>query len=428
MRARLAVAAAALLALAGLAAAAWWMVAPRDRLVPTAPVVRGRVETRVHTIGELRAARALPIAVPPMGGQLTIVALVDSGTPVAAGDVILEFDAAEQEFALEQATFDLQLADQEIVKAGADAAVQRADDEVALLEARFAVRRAELDAGANELVGALTAKTNLLLLEEARARLASLEREVASRRESSAAATDVLHEKRNKARAAVMTAERNINVLRVRAPFDGYVSIRQNTMALGGIMFQGAVLPDYRPGDTAFGGTIVAELVDVARIEVTAKLSEQDRATVEQGQSVDIRVDATPDLRLQGTVRAISSVASRQMFDAGTRRFDVAFDLSGDVARVRPGVSAALVIAGPVFEDALHVPRSAVFDVSGQPTVYVRTPSGFEPRGVKVRARTEAVTVIDGLEPPAEVALVDPTTGPVRTGSAPAPVTLRTSR
>jgi len=429
MRVRAVVAGVVLVAVGALGAAAWSMVAPATREVPTVSVQRGRVATVVHAVGEVRPARSLPVAVPPMGGQLTIVELVESGTAVAAGDVVMAFDAAEQEFALEQATFDLRLAEQEGVKAEADAAVQAADDEVALLEARFAVRRAELDARANDLVGAITAQTNLLLLEEARAKLAAIEQEVQTRRSALSASADVLREKRRKAQVALAAAERNIESLRVRAPFDGHVSVRQNMMALGGVIFQGAVMPEYRPGDSAFPGTIVAELVDTSRVEVTAKLSEQDRATVAPGQTVDIRVDASPDLRLAGTVKAISSVASRQMFEAATRRFDIAFEIP-ESAPVRPGVSAALVIAGPVFEDALHVPRAAVFDVSGAPTVYVRSAAGFEPRAVTVRARTETVAVIEGLDPTAVVALVNPVgasggkapTGPV------APVTQRSSR
>jgi HlyD family secretion protein len=431
MKTRSVVAILTTLAAAGAAGAGWLLLTAAERPIPTAPLQRGRVETRVHAIGDLRAARAMQVAVPPMGGQLTIIALAEPGAPVKAGDVIVEFDAADQEFALEQANFDLKLADQEIVKAQAEAAVQAADDEVALLEARFAVRRAELDANANELVGAVTAKTNLLLLDEARSRLASLEQEVKTRRQTLAASTDVLREKRNKAQVAVMVAQRNIDNLRVRALFDGFVSLRQNMMALGGVIFQGAVMPEYRPGDAAFPGTIIAELIDTSRVEVTAKLPENDRANVSPGQQVDILVDAAPDFHLKGTVRSISSVASRQMFEgAGTRRFDIAFDIQGGAARVRPGVSAALTIAGPVFENAHHVPRAAVFDVSGQATVYVRTASGFEPRAVKVRVRTDTVAVIEGLDQPAEVALVNPAIGAggVKRSAPAAPAVQRAAR
>jgi multidrug efflux pump subunit AcrA (membrane-fusion protein) len=313
-------------------------------------------------------------------------------------------------FALEQARSDLALAEQEITRAEAQAAVQVADDEVALIQARFAVRRAELDASGNDLIGAIAAQQNLLLLEEARQKLAQLERDVASRRETTRAASNVLREKRNKAQLAVAMAERNIENLKLRAPFDGYVTIRQNMMAMGGVIFSGAVMPEYRVGDSSFAGQPIADLVDTSLVEVSAKLSERDRANVETGQAVTAVVEGVPTATLEGKVRAVSSIASRRMFEAGgTRQFDIAFEILRAPSRVWPGTVAAITIAGQTFDDALSVPRAAVFDLAGTPTVYVRTANGFEPVAVKVRAWTEAVAVVEDLDPSAHVALVDPT-------------------
>lgn len=397
------------LLLLGLAAAGWSRVVPEASRIPTVSIQRGSVAVQVRAAGDLRATKSMQLFVPPMGGQLTIVALANSGTAVKQGEVIVEFDAAEPEFALEQASFELQLADQEIAKAEAEAAVVGADDEVSLLTARFNVRRAEMDAKANELVGSLVAQQNLMLLAEAGDRLAALEKEVQSHRETSKASTAMIREKRMKAQVAVTVAHRNIDSLRMRATFDGIVSVRQNYNAFGGIVFSGSSMPDFRTGDTAFGGTPLADLIDTSRVEVTAKLAEQDRANVAPGQQVEILVDASPDVRLQGTVRSVSSVASRQMFEAaGDRKFDIAFDVKEGGAQVRPGVSAAVAISGPVFENAVYVPRAAVFDVAGQPTVYVKVATGFEPRVVKVKARTETQVVIEGVDAPAEVALVNP--------------------
>ena len=138
-----------------LGAARWWRASGSAQPIPTARVQHGAVQITIHAIGEIRAARATQIFAPATGGQLQIVSLADSGAAVKAGDVILEFDPAEQQFNLEQARFDLQQADQEIAKAAAEDAVKVAEDEVSLLHARFDVRRAELDASANDLVGAL---------------------------------------------------------------------------------------------------------------------------------------------------------------------------------------------------------------------------------------------------------------------------------
>lgn len=412
--------------LLGVAAAGWSRVAPAASLIPTAALQKGKVEIRVNAAGDLRATRSTQFFVPPMGGQLTILSLADSGTAVKAGEMIAEFDTSEQEFALEQANFELALANQEIAKAEADAAVIAADDEVALLTARFNVRRAELDARANELVGSLVAQQNVILLEEARARLAALEKDVLSHRDTSQASTAMIREKRVKALATVATAKRNIDSLRVVAPFDGFVSVRPNFNALGGIVFSGSAMPVFKSGDAANPGTLFAELIDTTRVEVTAKLAEADRANVTPGQAVEIRIDASPDIRLTGKVRAVSSVASRQMFEGGgERKFDIAFEVDGSHEQVRPGVSTALSIGGQTFENVVHVPRAAIFDVTGQPTVYVRTPQGFEPRPVKVIARTESTAIIEGVDVPAEVALVNPirsaTTKPAGPAAPPQP-------
>ena len=168
-------------------------------------------------------------------------------------------------------------------------------------------------------------------------------------------------------------------------------------------------MPDYRIGDAAFAGQPIVEVIDSSRIEVTAKLAEQDRANVSPGQTVEVAVDALPDATLRGKVRSVSGVASRGLFDAGTRQFDIAFDVSANPA-VRPGVSAAIAISGAAYDNVLFVPRTAVFDVSGRPTVYIRSTGGFDAHEVRVRAWTDSVAVVENIEPAAEVALVNPNT------------------
>jgi hypothetical protein len=197
---------------------------------------------------------------------------------------------------------------------------------------------------------------------------------------------------------------------------------------MGGIIFSGSVMPDFRVGDSAFSGNVIADLVDPSRVEVTAKISERDRANVEVGQSTTVAIDGIPAAVLDGKVRAVSSVASRRAFESGgTRQFDIAFEILKAPSAVWPGTSGAITINGASYDNALHVPRSAVFDVAGTPTVYVRTAGGFEPKAIKVRAWTDTVAVIDDLDPSAFVALIDPTKanrGATSSGK-PAPMTGR---
>src|SRR5207249_1571521 len=165
----------------------------------------------------------------------------------------------------EQARFDLQLAEQELLKAGAQAAVQVAEDDVALLHARYDVRRAQLDTQSNELVSAIKSQQNVLSLDEARQRLAQLEADVKTHLETSGASAAGLRAKRDKAGLAVQVAQRNIDSLRITAPFDGYTTIRTNFQAFGGIVFSAAAMPEYRVGDATFAGQPIADVIDTSQ-------------------------------------------------------------------------------------------------------------------------------------------------------------------
>ena len=380
------------------------------KTVPTAHVQRGRVQVTVYTVGDLRASRAIQLAAPPMGGQLQIVQLAETGDAVKAGDVVVEFDAAEQEFNLEQARFDLQLAEQEIVKADAQAAVQVAEDEVALLHARYDVRRAELDLleqragdrdqGAAERADASTRRSS---------GWSQLEADVKTHRETTRASADGVREKRNKAQLSVQVAERNIESLHVRAPFDGVVIVRTNFQAFGGIYFGGA-MPDYRDRRRR-----VRRPADRRSHRLLAHRSDREAGGTGSRQRV-----AGADRRGRGRraarcdaarERSAASAASRRAAcSTRARASSTSRSTSRANPAVRPGVSAAIAISGAAYDNVLYVPRTAVFDVSGRPTVYIRSTGGFDAHEVRVRAWTDSVAVVENIEPAAEVALVNPNT------------------
>ena len=380
--------------------------------VPTARVTKAPLDLTVHALGELRAGRTVTLVTPPAGaGALRIVRLVPTGTSVKANDVIIEFDAADQQFALEQAKSEVAEAEQEVVKMEADAAVQKAQDEVAVLTARFEVRRAELDALANEFIAAVTAQKNVLSLEEAQRRLAQLSEDVKSRVASNQASVAVAQEKRQKAMLAMQRAEQAISSLILRAPFDGVVAIKENRN-IGGPMYWGMVLPELREGDQCFPGQPAADLIEAGRMQLRAKIDENDRGNLSEGQEAAVSIDALPGETFKARVGALSALASRTNWYDSTsagRTFDVTFAFDTPDPRLRAGSSARVVVQGKQLADALHVPRQAVFAKAGKNHVFVKTGERFEPRDVKVTQRTESRVVLEGLEEGSEIALVDPT-------------------
>jgi HlyD family secretion protein len=410
-------------AVAAAAMAVPGLPARRDA-VPTARVTKGPLKLRVNATGELRAGRTVTMVTPPVGGMLRIVTLVQTGMPVKTGDVVVEFDPADQQYALEQAKSELAEADQEIVKMKADAAVQGAQDEVAMLTARFDVRRGELDTTANEFVGALEAQKNMLSLEEARRRLAQLLEDVKSRAATNQASLAVSLEKRNKAQLAMQRAQQVIDSLVIKAPFGGVVSLKENRDASGGMIFWGMVLPEYRAGDQIWPGRPVADVIESGRMEVRAKIDETDRLNLVDGQSAVVEVDALPGEKFTARIGQLSGLANRANFFESasvTRLFDVTLQFDTPDPRLKAGGSVRVTLDGKDLPDAIHVPRQAVFDKNGKNYVFVKTGERFEARDIKVEQRTESRVVISGLGEGTEIALVDPTARTASAGSPSAP-------
>ncbi len=378
---------------------------------PTTRVQRGDLEMSVYATGEFRASHSEPMMAPPIGGgALEITHLLHTGTAVKKGDLVMEFDPTEQHYKLEQNRSELQQAEQEITKARADAAVTAAQDKVAMLKARFDVRRAELDVQKNELVSAIDARKNDLALEQAKRVLAELEQDVKSRKASGQATIALSEEKRNKAKLAMDQAQQNIDKMRVTAPMDGLVALEKNERASGGIFWGGMTLPEYRQGDQVEAGAKVGQVIDPREMELGAKVGELDRNNIKEGQQVDIKLDAMPGWVLHGTVKSLGGSNNRAFWEADTSaKFDVTIALTGKDPRLRPGLTAQIVIHGEPRKNVLYLPRLAVMLKESKQVAYVKNGSSFEPHELKIVAQNESRVAVEGIAAGTEVALVDPT-------------------
>ncbi len=382
----------------------------RSTTTPTARVTKGLLKLTVNATGELRAGRTLTLAAPPVGGMLRVVRMAGTGMTVKSGEVVVEFDPADQEYALGQAKSELAEAEQEIVKSKVDAAVQAAQDEVAFLTARFAVRRGELDVSGNEFISPIEAKKNELTLEEARRALAQLETDVKSRAATNQASLTVSEEKRHKATLAMQRAQQAIDSLVLKSPIEGIVTVKENRDSTQ-FFFTGMSLPEYREGDSVSPGRAIADVIESGRTELRAKVAESDRSNLTQGQPATVSIDTLPGETFAARVGALSGLANRASFfesSSVTRLFDVTFQFDKPDPRMRAGSSARVVIEGKEIPNALTVPRQAVFQKGGKTHVFVKTGERFEQREVKVVQQTEGRVAIEGVQEGTEVALVDP--------------------
>ncbi len=388
--------------------------------IPLATIKRGDIEIQARTMGELRASHSMMLSAPSLGGDaLQLTRVSHTGQSVKKGDVVFEFDTSEQRYKLEQNRSELEQAEQEITKAQADAAVLAAQDQVTLLKDRYSVRRAELDVQKNELVSKIDGEKNELALAQAKRVLAEQEKDIESHKASGQAATYLAQEKYNKAKLGMDQAQQNLGKMRVTAPMDGLVSIQKNVNVMGGIMFTGMFLPDYRAGDQVESGASIAQVVDPQGLDLTSQISEQDRSNVFVGQPVRIVFDALPGRVFHGTVKSVGGMSVRQFFAANTSgNFDVSIQLANEDPRLRSGFTAQIIFLGGVKKNVLYLPRVAIFQKDGKHIVYVKKGNGYEQREVQIQSQNESRAAVGGVEQGEIVAMVDPTAPRKTTGQA----------
>jgi hypothetical protein len=328
------------LGLAILVAGGWYgyhyyrQMPERQDQIPTAKVQRGDVVIRAFSRGELRAARTVTLTAPNLFGTVQVTDLAPVGSLAKEKDLIVEYDDSERQSTLEEDRLSVQSVDEQIKKAKADLAITQSQDAVTLLKTRYNVRRAELDVQSNPILAEIDAKKNILNLEQQKRALVELESDIKSRQEQADSQLAVLREQRNRSLIDVQRELQRIAQCKTLAPITGLVAIKQNRA--GNFNF-GQSMPDIREGDTLQPGMPVADLLDLSEVEVWAKVGELDRANLKEGQEATFQLDAIPDKRFSGKIKAMSGTATSDVFSGDpSKKFDVIFSV--DMRQLLSGV------------------------------------------------------------------------------------------
>ena len=144
----------------------------------------------------------------------------------------------------------------------------------------------------------------------------------------------MFQEQRNRSLIDVQRELQRIALCKTLAPITGLVATKQNRA--GNFNF-GQQMPDIREGDTLQPGMPVADILDLSEVEVWAKVGELDRANLKEGQEAMLQLDAIPDKRFDGKIKAMSGTATSDVFSGDpSKKFDVIFSV--DMRQLLTGV------------------------------------------------------------------------------------------
>lgn len=370
--------------------------------VPVAAVERGDFERWVTADGSLRAASATRIRVPPQTpGRLRIAWLAPEGSYLAAGDVAVRFDPTDVETTLADRRADLASNDLRLEKQSveAEARIENLSRDAAL--ARRDLEHSREFATRDELIYSRSEILESRIDQDlAEARLEQARDDARREEVLSRADREILAIERRRIAADVERAESTLGALEVRAPHDGYFVYQRDWRG-----------QEPRVGDTVFQALPIGELPRLGEMEVEAYVLEADAGGLEPGDPAQVHLEAHPGTVYDAEVMHVDAIAKPRHPASPVQYFAVRLRLAeSDPEVMKPGQRVSSEILLERQEDALTVPRQAVFDREGESVVYRREGRAFEPVPVTVGAAGRGRVVVTGdLEAGDAIALADPT-------------------
>jgi HlyD family secretion protein len=160
---------------------------------------------------------------------------------------------------------------------------------------------------------------------------------------------------------------RNIDHCTIKAPGDGVVVYAVSTDRMGmvtDVIDEGVTVRENQP---------IFNLPDPLHMRVKAKINESKMALVQEGQRATVVVDAYPDEPLEAVVAEVTPI-SIPIRGSDVRIYYANVNIKNGFERLRPGLSAQIVIEVERRHNVTRIPIDAIRWVDGRAYVAVHDP------------------------------------------------------
>lgn len=278
----------------------------------TKPVTRGTIASGVTATGMINPVLSVLVGAQVTGRVKSLHA--DFNSVVKAGDIIAEIDPAVYQARRDQAAANLATAQASVASASATMAQRKRElDRVSrLLEQQFVSQ--------NDVDLALTLH------------------------QGAVAQLEVAHAQVKQAEAQLRAADLDLKYTVIRAPVDGIVIARN--VEVGQTVTSGFQTPNL---------FLIAQ--DLARMQIDTSVSEADIGGITIGNGAAFTVDAYPSEEFTGTVKQVR-LAPVNIQNVVT--YNVVIEVDNHDFRLKPGMTAHVVVTVSRKDDVLRVPNAAL--------------------------------------------------------------------
>jgi len=400
--------------------------------VPTYTARRGELVVTVTEQGALESSKNVEIKC-KVRGQSTIIWVVDNGTIVKPGDVLVKLDTKEIEDAIAERTKYAYLTRSGAERARADVTRARlAIDEylngryrteLMDLQKDLAIAEANLRTARSMLAHAqmMAERGYVSKLEVEEKQLAVKQAELAV--EAKKTQIDVLQRFTKdmelvRLRGELEAAEARLAAEEERARMDEarrQLALKEYEYCVIKADRPGLVIypktarwkdaPDIHVGATVHKDQILLLMPDVTKMQVRVGIHESVIERIKPGQRAEVTL---PDRTLEGTVSFVSPVTRPAGWWTGNVvKFDTIVKLP-ETEGLKPGMTAEVKIVLDRYKDVLLIPVGSVLETIDGDFCWVKTPQGLERRRLQLGEANEELVIVKSGVQEGEQVVLDP--------------------
>ncbi|HSR53883.1 MAG TPA: efflux RND transporter periplasmic adaptor subunit [Acidobacteriota bacterium] len=386
-------------------AAAWvssYLAPDEEQPVPTLRVRNRPYEVRVPAEGELTGLETTPLQAPRVrGGSLKLAWIVEEGSVVEEGDLLVRFDNTDAQIALEKNRNTVSSFSRQLDKAESDSETEekileldRHEADMEVDYARDQIRRDEKIFSRQEIQESIVSAALAEFKKE------TIEAKGGIRRRVAQADQQILQIQRSNAESEVDIAQEMLNSLELRSPIQGVaIHSRRGWSRI-------------EVGAQIWPGMPIMELAALYKFQAELQVLETEVNGIEPGAPVELRIPSFPDRVFEGKVRQVAK-AAQQANRQDPRKYFTCHVIMEDVPlEVMQEMKTGMKVQGEIRivseEKAIVLPKSAVTKKEKDFLVYVQQGEEFEERKVTIVESDHGFYLVEGLEEGVVVALRNP--------------------
>ncbi len=310
----------------------------------------GPFKVEIETTGELEAKNSVKILGP---GQLrdfeiwqvAIQSIVDEGTVVKKGDWVASLDPSEFQNKFNAKQIELEKENAEFVQTQLDTTLLLREARDQLINLKYAVEEKRIILEQSKFEPPATIKQAEINLERAAREFEQAKENYNIKKRQNAEKMKEQSAELRKVQNENSAMTRVLQAFTILAPEPGMVIYTKGWD--GKAIKAGSQIRMWDP--------TVATLPDLTKMMSKTYVNEVDVRRVQNGQKVEIGLDAYPDKKLSGVVTRVANVGEQRP-NSDAKVFEVAVEINGTDPTLRPAMTTSNKIVAKTIDNALFIP------------------------------------------------------------------------